>query len=155
MQARLINPALANPAAMKALHALRNAVSNKGVPEATLHMVELRCSQINGGSACVDMHAQDARASGVDDQRLFTVAAWREARWFSAAEQAALALAEAVTRIADQSDPVTDAIWEDARRHHDETALAALLLCIANINVWNRLNVATRQVAGQWQREAV
>ena len=82
--------------------------------------------------------------------RLITVAAWREAPYFTDAERAALALTEAVTRMSDQANPVPDEIWDEAARHYEEPALAALILAIANINVWNRLNVTTAQVAGEW-----
>ena len=92
-----------------------------------------------------------AKKAGETDERLFSVAAWREASYYTEAERAALALAEAVTQLSDRADPVPDALWDEAARHYDEPALAALILAIANINVWNRLNVATRQVAaGAW-----
>ena len=94
------------------------------------------------------MHARDLKRGGESDERLFAVAAWRDAPYFTDAERAALALTEAVTRLSDREDPVPDAIWEEAARHYDESGLAALLLTIAQINVWNRLNAATRQVAG-------
>ena len=119
-----------------------------------LGLVELRASQINGCSVCVDMHARQVRQAGETDERLFTVAAWRDAPYFSDAERAALALAEAVTRISDRADPVPDEVWNEAVRHYDEQALAALILAIATINVWNRLNVTTRQVAGEWAKSA-
>lgn len=89
------------------------------------------------------------KKTGETDERLFAVAAWRDAPYFSDAERAALALTEAVTRLSDRADPVPDEIWNEAARHYDEQALGALLLAIALINVWNRLNVATRQVAGE------
>jgi alkylhydroperoxidase family enzyme len=97
----------------------------------------------------VDMHAQELKQAGEDDRRIFTVAAWRETPWFTDAERAALALTEELTRLADRSEAVSDAVWSEAARHYDETALAALLLQIAQINVWNRLNAGIRQVAGQ------
>jgi alkylhydroperoxidase family enzyme len=78
------------------------------------------------------------------------VAAWRDAPYFTSAERAALALAEAVTRLSDRPDPVPDEIWDEAARHYDEQAMAGLLIAIASINVWNRFNVATKQVAGDW-----
>jgi AhpD family alkylhydroperoxidase len=111
----------------------------------------LRASQINGCSVCVDGHPRIARKLGETDERLFAVAAWRDAPYFTAAERAALALAEAVTRLDDRPDPVPDEVWDEAARHYDETALAGLVLAIAGINVWNRLNVATRQPAGEWK----
>ena len=112
-----------------------------------LDLIHLRASSINGCSVCLDMHARIAKRHGECDERLFTVAAWREA---PCAERAALALTEALTRLSDRPDPVPDEIWDEAARHYDEPTLAALILSIAVINVWNRLNVATRQVAGEW-----
>ena len=150
MQARMKNIAMVVPEAMQALHALKASAEKGGVPSRTLGLVELRASQINGCSVCVDMHARHLKKEGETDERLFAVAAWRDAPYFSDAERAALALAEAVTRLSDRANPVPDEIWNEAARHYDEPALAALIIAIANINVWNRLNVATRQVAGAW-----
>ena len=149
MQARMPNPAVIHHDAMKALLALHQSTQGKGISDALLHLIDLRVSQINGCSFCVDMHARECRQAGETDERLFAVAAWREAPWFTDAERAALELAEAVTRIADRGDAVSDEVWSRARTHYDEAALASLLIAIANINVWNRLNVATRQPAGQ------
>ena len=149
MQARMNNPAMILPDAMKALHALGMSAEKSGVPARTIGLVQLRASQINGCSVCVDMHARDLKRAGETDERLFAVAAWRDAPYFTEAERAALALTEAVTRLADRADPVPDEIWDEAARHYDEEALAGVLLAIASINVWNRLNVSTRQVAGQ------
>jgi AhpD family alkylhydroperoxidase len=114
-------------------------------------MVHLRASQINGCSVCVDMHARELKKAGESDDRIHAVSAWYDAPYFSDAERAALALTEAATRINDRSDPVPDAIWDDAAKHFDERSLSALLLAVGVINVWNRLNVSTRQVAGQWR----
>lgn len=150
MKARMKNPVMILPEAFKAMHALRASAEETGAPSRTLALIELRVSQINGCSVCVDMHARDLKKAGETDDRLFAVAAWRDAPYFTAAERAALALAEAVTRISDQPNPVPDEIWDEAKRHYDEAGLAALLIGIANINVWNRFNVATRQVAGEW-----
>jgi len=152
MQARMTNPAMIVPDAMQALQALGASVAKGGVPPRTLELVHLRASQINGCSVCVDMHPRIARKAGETDERLFAVAAWRETPYFTDAERAALALTEALTRLSDRADPVPDEIWEEAARHYDEPALAVLILSIANINVWNRLNVATRQMVGsvQW-----
>jgi AhpD family alkylhydroperoxidase len=144
------NPAMIIPEAMAAIQALNGATERGGVPPATLALVHLRASQINGCSACVDGGARQAKKAGETDERLFAVAAWREAPYFTSAERAALALAEAVTRLSDRPDPVPDAIWEEAARHYDERGLAALILTIATTNFFNRLNVSTRQVAGAW-----
>jgi len=146
------NPALIVPGALQALHAL-HATAEKGVAPATIALIELRASQINGCGVCVDMHARMMKKAGEPDERLFAVAAWRDTPYFTDAERAALALAEAVTRLSDLADPVPDTVWDEAARHYDEPALASLLLAIASINVWNRLNVATRQMAGQWRPE--
>ncbi|HST09460.1 MAG TPA: carboxymuconolactone decarboxylase family protein [Terriglobales bacterium] len=150
MQARLKNPALINPEAMQALYALSKSTEKRGVPERTLGLIHLRASQINGCSVCLDMHARMMKKAGETDERLFAVAGWRDAPYFTDAERAALALTEAATRLSDRSDPVPDDVWEEAARHYDEQALAALVIAIATINVWNRLNVATRQVGGEW-----
>jgi len=134
---------------MQALQALGKVSHQAGLPPKTLELVNLRASQINGCGVCAVQHPRIARKLGETDERLFAVAAWRDAPYFTDAERAALALTEAVTRISDRADPVPDEIWDEASRHYDEQALAALVLAIASINVWNRLNVATRQVAGQ------
>ena len=154
MEPRMPNPVMLNPAAMQALFALGKASQEGGVAKRTIDLVHLRVSQINGCSVCVDMHARDLKKGGDTDERLFTVAAWRDAPFFTDAERAALALAEAVTRLSDRPDPVPDDIWNEAARYYDQPALAALLLAISLINVWNRLNVATRQVAGAWAKSA-
>ncbi len=150
MQARMSNPGMILPDSMDAVGALIKATRQGGVPSATLELVHLRASQINGCSACVDSGARSAKKAGETDERLFTVAAWREAPYFTDAERAALALTEAATRLADRADPVPDAIWDEAARHYDEKGLAALVLMIATTNFFNRINATTRQVAGKW-----
>ena len=147
-QARIKNPAQVLPDAIGALQSLAMLPQKGGVPQHTLDLVHLRASQINGCSFCVVGGIQHARKAGETDERLFAVAAWREAPYFTDAECAALALAEAVTRIGDRSDPVPDEIWAEAARHYDERALAALVLWIGITNLYNRINVATRQPAG-------
>jgi AhpD family alkylhydroperoxidase len=134
---------------MEALQALGKAVHRGGVPAKTLELVNLRASQINGCGVCAVQHPRILRRLGETDERIFAVAAWREAPYFTDAERAALALTEAATRMSDRADPVPDEVWDEAARHYDEQALGTLVLAIAMINVWNRLNVTTRQVAGQ------
>lgn len=152
MQSRMKNPALVLPEAMQALMALNKATEVDGLPYVTHKLAHLRASQINGCSVCVDMHSHELKKAGESDRRIWSVAAWRETPFFSDAERAALALTEAVTRLADRSDAVPDDVWNDAQRHYDEKALAALIVTIAQINVWNRINATVRQVAGQsWQ----
>lgn len=148
MQARIPNPALANPATLKALIALAESTGDTGVPKTTHYLMHVRASQINGCAGCLEMHTKEMRKAGESDERIFTVAAWRDTAYFTEPERAALALAEALTRIADRADPVDDEIWDEAARHYDEKQLSSLVLSIAAINTWNRLNVATRQVAG-------
>jgi AhpD family alkylhydroperoxidase len=151
LKARMNNPVMIIPEAMHAILALGESAKRGGVPQRTLDLIILRASQINGCSVCVDMHSRDLKKAGETDERIFAVAAWRDNPSFDGAERAALALAEAVTRLSDRPDPVPDEIWEEAAEHYDEKALAALLIAIANINVWNRLNVAVRQPVGAWK----
>ncbi|HUB80085.1 MAG TPA: carboxymuconolactone decarboxylase family protein [Bryobacteraceae bacterium] len=148
------HPAMLLPGAMEALMAFGKSTEKSGVPRKTLELVHLRASQVNGCSVCVDMHYRFSKTSGETEERLFAVAAWRDAPYFTDAERAALALTEAVTRLSDRADPVPDEVWNEAARHYDEQGLAGLLLAISTINVWNRLNVATRQVAGEWMKSA-
>jgi AhpD family alkylhydroperoxidase len=150
MKARIDNPQMKIPGALEALQQLGAVASKAGLPKSTLAMVELRASQINGCSVCVDIHTRQLQHAGESSQRILTVAAWRDAPYFSDAERAALALTEAVTRLADRSDPVTDEIWQAATKHYSESELAGLVLAIATINAFNRLNVATRQITGDW-----
>jgi AhpD family alkylhydroperoxidase len=148
MQVRMKQPVFVIPAAMTALQALSKATQDRGVPATTLALVHMRASQINGCAVCLDLHDRPEFFAKDTDARNFTVAAWRDAPFFTDAERAALALTEAVTRLADRADPVPDDVWAEAARHYDEAALAALLISISAINMWNRLNVATRQIAG-------
>jgi AhpD family alkylhydroperoxidase len=153
MHARINNPALAVPGALRALQGISDAIKQADIPETTLYLLELRASQINGCGVCVDIHSRELKHAGEPDERINSVAAWRDASYFTEAERAALALTEAATRLADRPDPVPDDVWGDAARHYDEPQLAALVLAIASINAWNRLNVATRQISGAWVGE--
>jgi AhpD family alkylhydroperoxidase len=153
MHARIDNPALAVPGALQALQGVGNAIKQADIPETTLYLVELRASQINGCGVCVDIHSRELKHAGEPDERINSVAVWRDASYFTEAERAALALTEAATRLADRPDPVPDDVWDDAAQHYDEAQLAALVLAIAAINAWNRLNVTTRQVSGDWVGE--
>jgi AhpD family alkylhydroperoxidase len=159
MQPRIPNPAISVPGVLEALQSLSQAVDDAadraGLSRATLELVSLRASQINGCAVCLDMHSRGARKAGETDERLLTLAAWRDAPYFTDAERAALALAEAGTRLADQGAPVPDAVFDEAAEHYDEAALAALVAGIAAINTWNRLNVITGQPAGDWTAQWV
>ena len=150
MQPRMENPAMIVPGAMEALQKLGAAALRAGVPATTLYLIEVRASQINGCSVCLDMHTRELRAAGEPDQRIAMVGAWREAPYFSDAERAALALTEAATRLADRSDPIPDEVWDEATRHYSERELGGLVIAIAGINAWNRINAVTRQITGEW-----
>ncbi|MER8959190.1 MULTISPECIES: carboxymuconolactone decarboxylase family protein [unclassified Mesorhizobium] len=150
MQARLKNPVMLIPGALQALLALDKSTETADLSYVTRKLVHLRASQINGCSLCVDMHARELKKAGEKDERIFAVSAWRETPYFTDAERAALALTETATRLADRPDAVTDAVWDEAARHYDEKALAALVVQIALINAFNRLNATTRQMVGAW-----
>jgi AhpD family alkylhydroperoxidase len=155
MEPRIEHPAQTLPGAMQALQRLDRATKQAGVPEATHELLKLRAGQINGCSGCVDIHSRMLKALGEPDERIFMVGAWRESSYYTDAERAALALSEAMTRLADRPDPVPDEVWAEATRHYDDDQLAALVLSIAAINSWNRLNVATRQITGEWVEQLV
>src|SRR5579863_6908777 len=150
MEARMKNPAMVLSGVWKPIQALNEAIGQGGVPPETLELVHLRVSQVNGCSACVDAGARTAKKGGETDERLFAVAAWREAPYYSDAERAALALSEAATRLADRPDPVPDEVWDEAARHYTQPQLAALVVAIATINAFNRVNAATRQITGDF-----
>jgi AhpD family alkylhydroperoxidase len=155
MQSRMKNPAMTMPGAYDALQALRKSIEKGGVPGATLELMNLRASQINGCSVCVDMHSRALRKLGEKAERIFAVGAWREAPYYSDAERAALALTEAASRLSDRADPVPDEVWKEAAQQYDETQLAALVMSIGMINLWNRLNAATRQVSGDFVEQFI
>ena len=150
MEARIKNPAMLFPDALQAMLSLNGAVEKGGLPPNLTGLVHLRISQINGCSVCVDIGWRQLKKAGESEERIFAVGAWNDAPYFTDAERAALALAEAATRVADRHDPVSDAVWNEAARHFSERQLGALTLSIALTNVWNRLNITTRQVAGEW-----
>ncbi|MEO3975284.1 carboxymuconolactone decarboxylase family protein [Streptomyces sp. CAU 1734] len=149
MQARMKNPAQILPTAYPALLQLLDAAKRGGVPETVLDLVHQRASQINGCGLCVVGGAAHAKKNGETDERLHAVAAWRDAPFFTDAERAALALTEAATRLSDRSDAVPDHVWDEAADHFDEKQLAAIILMVGVTNLFNRLNVTTRQPAGQ------
>ena len=150
VEPRMTNIPTLVPEAMKAMYALSKSAQRSDLPRTTTYMVHLRASQINGCSFCAEMHSRELQDAGEPEQRIWTVAAWREAPYFTEAERAALALTEALTRIADRPEPVPDEVFEEAARHYDEQELAALIIEIGAINVWNRFNVAARMPAGSW-----
>jgi AhpD family alkylhydroperoxidase len=150
MQSRMKNPLAVLPEALQGLLAVDKATEAAELPLITRKLVHLRASQINGCGFCNDMHAKELKKAGEKDERIFAVAAWRDTKYFNPAERAALALAEAVTRLADRPDAVPDEVWNDAKEHYNEKQLAALLIQIALINAFNRVSVPTKQIAGSW-----
>jgi AhpD family alkylhydroperoxidase len=146
MTPRMTNPVMVVPDVLPALLEVSKIVKKVGLPQETLDLVHLRTSQINGCAGCIHLHVGDLGKSEHTDRRLLMVAAWREAPYFTDAERAALGLAEAVTRLSDRGDAVPDAVWDEAARHYNETELGALVISIGMVNLWNRVNVTTRQV---------
>ena len=134
----------------RALFALEEYTNGSGLSRTLLDLLRLRVSQINGCSYCVDMHASVLQEAGERAERIWAVAAWRDTPYFTAAERAALAFAEAATRIADHSGGVDDDVWRAVAEHYDEEHLAALVMVVASINAWNRINVSTRLSPGAW-----
>jgi AhpD family alkylhydroperoxidase len=151
MQARMKSPALTVADALSLLLKFSKASEHPDLPFATCKLMQLRVSQINSCSLCIDMHAHELKKAGETDERIWGVAGWREAPFYSEPERAAFRLAEAMTRIADREDAVTDEVWAEAEQQYSREALSALILQIAQINLWNRLNVATRQPANAWR----
>jgi len=148
---RLKNPAIIVPEAMAPLQALGQLLGQmEGPPARALSLAMLRASQLNGCALCLAGSCQMLRGFGETEDRLLAVSAWRESARFTAPERAALALSEAMTRMSDRSDPVPDATWDEAARHFSERELAFLVLGIATQNLYNRLNVTTRQVTADW-----
>lgn len=155
VEPRITRPYRHVPDGYRALLALESSTRDDTVlPRALQELVRLRASQVNGCGFCVDMHSHDALDAGERVERLLSVAAWREAPWFSRAERAALALTEELTRLADRPDAVPDPVWDEAAAVFDEKALTQLVVSVATINAWNRISVATRQVAGSHRRAA-
>ena len=139
----------AAPAALRAMSALNTYSMNCGLEHSLLELVKCRASQINHCGYCLDMHTKDARLLGETEQRLYTLSVWRETPFFSDRERAALALTEAVTLLAD--GPISDEIYEEARRHFSDEELVNLVLSIVTINGWNRLSVTFQSVPGSYQ----
>jgi AhpD family alkylhydroperoxidase len=145
------NPLFVLPDALQAMLALNKATESDGLPDSTRKLIHLRASQINGCGVCVDMHSKELRKAGESDERLFAVGAWRETPYFTDAERAALAMTEAATRLSDKPEAVSDEVWDEAARYYDEAALSALVIQIALINAFNRINATTQQIAGEWK----
>jgi AhpD family alkylhydroperoxidase len=157
MRERMKNPAMQLPKAVEAVGIMVAAIQETGIPWKTMHLVHVRASQVNGCGYCVDSGSRHAKQAGETDQRLLAVAAWRDTPFFTEAERAALELAEAATRLSDRPDPVPDPVWDNARKHYSEKELSGLILWIGVVNLFNRMNVTTRLLAGTlmpWDKAA-
>lgn len=144
-----IDYAKVSPGALNAMYAVERYARQSGLEPILLELIKLRASQINGCAYCVDMHTKDARVLGETEQRLYAVAVWREAPFFSERERAALAWTEAVTMVGRSGVP--DDVYEFARHHFEEKNLVDLTMAIIAINGWNRLAVSFRAVAGTYE----
>jgi AhpD family alkylhydroperoxidase len=138
-----------SPGGYRAMLGLEHYLATCGLEKKLLDLIRLRVSQMNGCAYCLDMHWKDLRAEGETEQRMYSLDAWREAPYYSERERAALAWAEAVTRVADTHVP--DEVYELARRQFDAQQLADLTLAAVAINGWNRLNIAFRTIPGTYQ----
>lgn len=151
MSPRMTNPLLIVPDALRRLLDVQKAINKLGVPLRTLVLVHLRVGQINGRTVHIPVGARELEKAEETDDRLHLVANWRDAPCFNDAERAALALAEAMTRLSDREDPVPDGVWAEASRHYDEQELGSIVVLIGLVNLWNRVNIATKQEAVDWR----
>ncbi|MFI5661860.1 carboxymuconolactone decarboxylase family protein [Streptomyces sp. NPDC051684] len=145
------NPSLVVPDVLPPMRAVVKAVNSVGVPLKTLVLVHLRVSQINGRTVQLPKKQHEFEAAGEEDLRLPVVETWREQDCFTDAERSVLALAEAATRIDGIEDPVSDEVWDEAARHFTEEQLGAVVMHIGLVNLWNRVNVATKQEPVDWR----
>jgi AhpD family alkylhydroperoxidase len=146
---RLANTA-SSPDAVAGVQQIIKAIYAGGVPPQTLELVHMRVSQINGCNACIAAGINSAEKAGLGTERLLSLPAWRESDLYDQAERAAVQLAEAMTRLADHPDVVTDEIWAEAVDHFDDRALSALVSMIALTNFFNRVNTTLRVQPGAW-----
>jgi AhpD family alkylhydroperoxidase len=140
------------PGALRAMYGLEKYLAESSIEQPLRELVKLRASQINGCAYCIDMHWKDARAAGESEQRLYGLAAWREAPYYSARERAALAWTEELTLIAEHH--VSDELYEQTRRQFSEQELVDLTLAVGTINAWNRIAISFRSEAGSYQPPA-
>jgi AhpD family alkylhydroperoxidase len=144
---RMANPAQILPDSFKGMGHLMAAVAKGGLSMTTAELVALRASQLNGCSACVQTHVEALQGEGESVDRIVGVSAWGESPYFDEAERAALALTDALTRLADSHDAVSDELWREVTKHYDEKQVSALILQISTVNLFNRINVTVRERA--------
>jgi AhpD family alkylhydroperoxidase len=135
-------------AALKAMYGFGAYLQKSSIEQRLLHLISFRVSQINGCAYCLDMHSKDLRAAGETEQRLYTINTWRDTPFFTDRERAALAFAEALTKI--ERAELPDEIYDEARKHFSEDELVDLTIEVIAINSWNRINIAFRPVVGTY-----
>ena len=148
MEARF-NYAKAAPGAFKAMLGLGQYLHECGLEESLLNLMHLRASQINGCAYCLDMHWKELRASGENEQRLYSLDAWRESPFYTDRKRAALEWTEALTLITNGHVP--DEVYDEVRQHFNDKELSDLTLAVVTINGWNRLNISARTVPGDYR----
>jgi AhpD family alkylhydroperoxidase len=134
---------------VKSLYDIEKYLASTSLEPKLLHLIKMRASQINGCAFCLDMHSIDARAAGETEQRLYTLDAWHETPFFSDRERAALAWAEAVTRVSETHVP--DEVFDEVKKHFSEKEIVELTLALGMINLWNRLAISLRGVPGHYR----
>jgi AhpD family alkylhydroperoxidase len=139
----------AAPQGYRAIAALDHYVEHCGLDPLLLTLVQMRASQLNGCSYCLDMHSKDARAMGESEQRLYALNAWRDAPFYTDRERAALQWTEEITLISQAHAP--NVAYEDVRRHFNEEELVNLTLAVATVGAWNRLCIGFRSQAGSYE----
>jgi AhpD family alkylhydroperoxidase len=138
----------ASPNAMKGMLEIEKYISTANIDKKLLELVKTRASQLNRCAYCLDMHTKDARIAGETEQRLYTLPAWRETPFFSEKERAALAWTEALTLL--PTNDVSDAVYDEIKKHFTDKELVDLTMAIVAINGWNRLSVGFRTIAGTY-----
>ncbi|HEX5438933.1 MAG TPA: carboxymuconolactone decarboxylase family protein [Gemmatimonadaceae bacterium] len=146
-----INYGAVAPSVMRAMAALQRSTGDFGLEPGLLELVKLRASQINGCAYCLDMHSKDARAAGETEQRIYVLSAWREAPFYTPRERAALAWAEAVTKI---SEGISEELFEEVRQQFSEEELVGLTTAVVTINSWNRFAISLGADVGSYQPPA-
>ncbi len=147
--AEYVNIYKAFPAGYEGMRAFEDAARSGPLDPVIRELVKLRASQVNGCAYCIDMHYKDARAAGETEERMYMLPAWREATLYTEAERSALALAEAITLIANGHVPAD--VEADARAQFDKESYAALVFTVVAINAWNRLAITCHAPAGRYQ----
>lgn len=135
--------------AIKAMLGIGAYLAKSTVEKNLLHLIEYRVSQINGCAYCLDMHSKDLRHEGETEQRIYMISAWEETPLYSPRERAALAYAEAMTKLGEGHVP--DEVFAQVKSEFSDEELIDLTLAIATINAWNRINIAFRTTPGTYQ----